>query len=224
MAERGQSPLAGYDDEGHRIRLAATAALPDRSPARDAARVRHMAAAAEHARTTQATEPQIDVLPGVIQLPDGSTQPLAQSDWQHNVVRLDELTDEGLRHYGVTREDAAYLIRGRAYGPDTYVMATRGGVAIVEPPQQVQLSLEESRTGLTQMQGLGMAFPLDGRPSRPLTEADIKDFCRDQITHFKVPRHIRFVEEYPMTVTGKVQKFKMREAMVSALQGAPATA
>ncbi|MEN8668884.1 MAG: AMP-binding protein, partial [Ketobacter sp.] len=62
------------------------------------------------------------------------------------------------------------------------------------------------------------------RPGATLTEADIKDFCRDQITHFKVPRHIRFVEEYPMTVTGKVQKFKMREAMVSALQGATATA
>ena len=46
-----------------------------------------------------------------------------------------------------------------------------------------------------------------------LTEDEIKDFCRDQITHFKIPRHIRFVDDYPMTVTGKIQKFIMREKM-----------
>lgn len=48
-----------------------------------------------------------------------------------------------------------------------------------------------------------------------LSAQDVKDFCKDQITHFKVPRHIRFVDEYPMTVTGKIQKYKMREAMLS---------
>ena len=55
------------------------------------------------------------------------------------------------------------------------------------------------------------------RPDCQLTEQAIRAFCQDQITHFKVPRHIRFVEEYPMTVTGKIQKFKMREAMVEEL-------
>ncbi len=43
---------------------------------------------------------------------------------------------------------------------------------------------------------------------------DIKDFCKGQITHFKVPRHIWFVSDYPMTVTGKIQKFEMRNRMV----------
>jgi fatty-acyl-CoA synthase len=42
---------------------------------------------------------------------------------------------------------------------------------------------------------------------------DILVYCRGQIAHYKVPRHIRFVTEFPMTVTGKVQKFLMREAM-----------
>ncbi|MEE2733391.1 MAG: AMP-binding protein [Pseudomonadota bacterium] len=56
------------------------------------------------------------------------------------------------------------------------------------------------------------------RPGAPLTEQAIKAFCQDKITHFKVPRHIRFVEEYPMTVTGKIQKFKMRESMVAELE------
>ena len=49
-----------------------------------------------------------------------------------------------------------------------------------------------------------------------LTEEDVKAYCRDQITHFKIPRHIRFVTEYPMTVTGKIQKFVMRDEMLEA--------
>jgi fatty-acyl-CoA synthase len=46
----------------------------------------------------------------------------------------------------------------------------------------------------------------------------VKTFCRDQIAHFKVPQHIRFVEQFPMTVTGKIQKFIMREQMIAELR------
>jgi fatty-acyl-CoA synthase len=49
------------------------------------------------------------------------------------------------------------------------------------------------------------------------TEEDIRSFRRGQITHFKIPRYVRFVNEYPMTVTGKVQKFVMREMMTEEL-------
>jgi fatty-acyl-CoA synthase len=49
-------------------------------------------------------------------------------------------------------------------------------------------------------------------------EADeIRAFCEGQISHQKIPRHIRFVEDYPMTVTGKVQKFLIRQAMIEEL-------
>lgn len=50
-----------------------------------------------------------------------------------------------------------------------------------------------------------------------LTEQDVIDFCRDKITYFKIPKYIRFVTEYPMTVTGKIQKNKMRELMANEL-------
>jgi fatty-acyl-CoA synthase len=50
-----------------------------------------------------------------------------------------------------------------------------------------------------------------------LSADDIKAFCKDQITHVKIPRHIRFVSEYPMTVTGKIQKFVMRDEMLASL-------
>jgi fatty-acyl-CoA synthase len=48
-------------------------------------------------------------------------------------------------------------------------------------------------------------------------EDEIKSFCQGQIAHYKVPRHIRFVKDLPMTVTGKPQKFVMREAMMKEL-------
>jgi fatty-acyl-CoA synthase len=48
-------------------------------------------------------------------------------------------------------------------------------------------------------------------------EDDLREFCRGRIAHFKVPRYVRFVDEFPMTVTGKVQKFKMRDAAVEEL-------
>ncbi len=50
-----------------------------------------------------------------------------------------------------------------------------------------------------------------------LADQAVRDFCRDQIAHYKIPRHIRFVEGFPTTVTGKVQKFAMREAMIAEL-------
>jgi fatty-acyl-CoA synthase len=55
------------------------------------------------------------------------------------------------------------------------------------------------------------------QPGQNMTEDDIKDFCQGQIAHYKIPRYIRFVNEMPMTVTGKPQKFKMRETMMTEL-------
>ena len=54
------------------------------------------------------------------------------------------------------------------------------------------------------------------------TEQDIRDFCRGQIAHYKIPRYVRFVPELPRTVTGKAQKFAMREAMMRELDQRPA--
>ena len=55
------------------------------------------------------------------------------------------------------------------------------------------------------------------REGETMTEEELKEFCRGQITHFKIPRYVRFVDEYPMTVTGKIQKFIMREQMAAEL-------
>ena len=56
------------------------------------------------------------------------------------------------------------------------------------------------------------------KPGNDCAEDEIREFCRNQIAHYKVPRYIRFVQEMPMTVTGKAQKFMMRERMIEELK------
>ncbi|MGE6825149.1 AMP-binding protein [Pseudomonas soli] len=56
-------------------------------------------------------------------------------------------------------------------------------------------------------------------PGQTLGEEELREWARARIAHFKVPRHFRFVDEFPMTVTGKVQKFRMREISIEALAG-----
>jgi fatty-acyl-CoA synthase len=55
------------------------------------------------------------------------------------------------------------------------------------------------------------------RPGQQLTEEELRAFCTGKIAHFKIPRYLRITGEFPMTVTGKVQKFKMREASITEL-------
>ena len=55
------------------------------------------------------------------------------------------------------------------------------------------------------------------REGEAMAEEEVKQFCREQIAHYKIPRYVKFVDEFPMTVTGKVQKYVMREAMVEEL-------
>jgi len=55
------------------------------------------------------------------------------------------------------------------------------------------------------------------KPKETATEDDIREFCNGQIAHYKIPRYIRFVDAFPMTITGKVQKFAMRDTMIEEL-------
>ncbi len=55
------------------------------------------------------------------------------------------------------------------------------------------------------------------KPGVTLSAAEIQDFCRGKIAHYKVPRYVKFVDSFPMTVTGKIQKFIMRQQSVKEL-------
>ncbi|HUJ04675.1 MAG TPA: AMP-binding protein [Streptosporangiaceae bacterium] len=55
------------------------------------------------------------------------------------------------------------------------------------------------------------------RSGQALTAEQVRDYCQGKIAHYKIPRYVRFTGDFPMTVTGKVQKFKMRETSVTEL-------
>jgi fatty-acyl-CoA synthase len=56
------------------------------------------------------------------------------------------------------------------------------------------------------------------RPNFALTEDELRGYCKGRMAHFKIPRYVRFVTEFPQTVTGKIQKFRIRERMIEELK------
>ncbi len=105
-------------------------------------------------------------------------------------------------------------------------MIIRGGENVY--PREVEEFLY-THPAIAEVQVFGIPDPKMGEEvcawiqlvsGESLTEDDVKSFCQGQITHFKIPKHIRFVEEYPMTVTGKIQKFKMSETMAEEFSAA----
>ncbi len=65
--------------------------------------------------------------------------------------------------------------------------------------------------------GEGVAAFVKVKPGAMLTAEDIQAYCKDKIASFKIPKHIKIVDEFPMTVTGKIQRFRMRETFVKEL-------
>ena len=62
--------------------------------------------------------------------------------------------------------------------------------------------------------GEQVAAAIKKRPHSDLTAEDVKEYCRQNIAYYKVPEYVDFVEEYPMTASGKIQKYKLREAAI----------
>ncbi len=103
-------------------------------------------------------------------------------------------------------------------------MVIRGGENIY--PREIEEFLY-THPGVADVQVIGVPDERYGeelmawiipRGEAELSEDEVKAFCRDQIARFKVPRYIKFVDSFPMTVTGKVQKFKMRETAIEELE------
>ena len=137
-------------------------------------------------------------------------------------VRTGEAIDAGRwMHTGdlAVMDDAGYLnITGRIKD-----MVIRGGENIY--PREVEEFLY-SHPDIEDVQVVGVPDDKYGeelcawvrlRPGAGLTAQQVKEFCTGKIAHYKVPRYVRFTDEFPMTVTGKVQKFKMRETSVAEL-------
>jgi len=113
---------------------------------------------------------------------------------------------------GFMREDGYFHLTGRAKD-----MIIRGGENIY--PREVEEFLY-THPKVAEVQVVGIPDPRLGeivvawirvKPGQLATEQEIREFCGGKIAYFKVPESVRFVEQFPMTVTGKIQKFRIRE-------------
>jgi fatty-acyl-CoA synthase len=141
--------------------------------------------------------------------------------WDDAQKTREVLDDAGWMHTGdlATIDEAGYCnITGRLKD-----LVIRGGENV--SPREVEDFLYR-HPKVQGVQVFGVPDPKYGeevcawiqlRPGASATEEEIRDFCRGQIAHQKVPRYVRFVGEFPMTVTGKAQKFVMRERMMREL-------
>jgi len=103
-------------------------------------------------------------------------------------------------------------------------MLIRGGENVFPPEIEEYLYRHPK---VLEVQVFGVADPKLGedvcawivlKAGATATEDEVREFCRGQIAHYKIPRYVRFVKELPKTVTGKAQKFAMREAMMRELE------
>ena len=144
-----------------------------------------------------------------------------QGYWGDAERTAETIDSDGWLHsgdLGVMDEDGYTQITGRIKD-----MIIRGGENIY--PREVEEFLY-THPDIQEVQIFGIPDERYGeqvcawikaREGASLNEEAVRAFCHGQITHFKVPYLIRFVEEFPMTVTGKMQKFVMREQMVEDL-------
>ncbi|HEY2042552.1 MAG TPA: AMP-binding protein [Jatrophihabitans sp.] len=132
-----------------------------------------------------------------------------------------EALENGWMHTGdlAVMDDDGYLsVVGRSKD-----MVIRGGENIY--PREVEEFLY-SHPGIDDVQVVGVPDAKYGeellaavrvKASATVTEDEIRAYCKGKLAHYKVPRYVLFVDEYPMTVTGKVQKFKIRDSAVKEL-------
>ena len=147
-----------------------------------------------------------------------------QGYWNDPEKTAETIDTSGWLHSGdIATMDASGYVRIVGRIKD---MIIRGGENIY--PREVEEFLYQ-HPAITEVQVFGIPDEKMGEEvcawiqlneGADLTADDVKAYCKDQITHFKVPRHIRFVSEYPMTVTGKIQKFVMRDEMLALLSDA----
>jgi fatty-acyl-CoA synthase len=141
--------------------------------------------------------------------------------WEDDERTAESIDRAGWMHSGdlATMDDDGYLnIVGRSKD-----MVIRGGENVY--PREVEEFLY-THEGIADVQVIGVPDEKYGeelcawvlaRSGADLDEEDVREYCRGRLAHYKVPRYVIFADEFPMTVTGKVQKFKMRETSVERL-------
>ncbi|MED4581344.1 AMP-binding protein [Brevibacillus choshinensis] len=154
------------------------------------------------------------VMKGYYNMPEQTAKTIDSDGWLHtgDLATVDE--------------EGYYRITGRLKD-----MIIRGGENIY--PREVEEFLY-THPHILDVQIVGVPDPVYGeqvlacirvKPGETLTEQDVLSYCEGKIARFKIPKYIQFIDEYPMTASGKIQKFKLREHAIHAfgLQGAGST-
>ncbi len=146
------------------------------------------------------------VMLGYWQNPDATGQVIDAARWMHT------------GDLAVMRDDGYVNIVGRIKD-----MIIRGGENIY--PREIE-EFYYTHPKVADIQVIGVPDQKYGeqvmawirlKPGETSTEEEMREYARGQIAHFKIPRYVKFVDAFPMTVTGKVQKYVMREAAVKEL-------
>ncbi len=148
--------------------------------------------------------------------------------WDEPERTAEAIDSAGWMHSGdlATMDEDGYVrIVGRIKD-----MIIRGGENVY--PREIEEFLY-THPGIADVQVIGvpdqrygeelMAWVVQRRDAA-LTEEAVREFCRGQIARYKIPRYVKFVDGFPMTVTGKIQKYKMREQAIEELELGPAAA
>ncbi len=185
-------------------------------------------------RVSTVGQPATDVDAKVVDTETGETVPVGQPGevctrgylvmrgyWENPEATAEAIDSEGWMHtgdLGVMDEHGYLNIVGRSKD-----MVIRGGENVY-PAEIEQVVFQHPAVASAQVIGVPdermgeelMAWVVL-RDGASATDDDIRAFCEQNLAHFKAPRYVKFVTEFPLTVTGKVQKFRMREMAIEEL-------
>jgi fatty-acyl-CoA synthase len=148
-----------------------------------------------------------NVMKGYYKLPEATAAAIDPEGWLHS------------GDLGTVDENGYFRITGRIKD-----MIIRGGENVY--PREIEEFLL-TMPGIRDVQVAGIASPKYGeevgafiilQQGARMCEEDVRDFCRGKISRFKVPKYVFFVEGYPMTASGKIQKYKLREQGLALLK------
>jgi fatty-acyl-CoA synthase len=138
--------------------------------------------------------------------PQATAEAVDAGRWMHT-GDLATMDDEG--YVNIVGRSKDMIIRG---GENIYPREIEEFLYIHPKVQDVQvIGVPDERYGEEVMAWVVL------RAGQEATEDELRAYCRERIAHFKVPRYWKFTDAFPMTVTGKIQKFKMRETAVEEL-------
>jgi fatty-acyl-CoA synthase len=148
-----------------------------------------------------------NVMKGYYKMPEATEAAVDKDGWLHS------------GDLGTMDENGYFKITGRIKD-----MIIRGGENVY--PREIEEFLL-AMPGIKDVQVAGIASPKYGeevgafvvrKDGEKVCEEDVRDFCRGKISRFKVPKYVFFIDSYPMTASGKIQKFKLREMGVALLK------